>query len=306
MGELTIMKKTLINFSLCFCFTITQAQSSSNLADSLRITGNYALELKYHLQAYYATPTNSENVYNMACCYALLQNADSAFYFLHKAIDLGRNDGWALADCDLYYLHKDARWRGIENGLKEIYSQKTFASDIELGWKLSKMYFTDQAPKNAQDNVMARYGIPSPQVDSISKLIAKTDSLNMLRLEEIFDKYGWTTRQLVGLEGANNAFIIILNAPLKYKKKYFEMIKIAVDSGDLKKRSIAFLTDKILTEEGKKQIYGTQLKYSYEKKIYEFKPIENESTVNYRRIEFGLGTIEDYAKDFGLEYKYAH
>ena len=81
------------------------------------------------------------------------------------------------------------------------------------------------------------------------------------------------------------------------------MINTAISNGDIRKSSIAYLTDKILTKEGKKQLYGTQLKYSYETKSYDFKPIDDEKNVNKRRSEIGLGPLEDYAKNFGFEYK---
>jgi hypothetical protein len=208
-----------------------------------------------------------------------------------------------LADCDLSTLHKDKRWKEIESKLEGIYKQKNPGINIQLGWEIAIMYFKDQAPKNASDNIMAKYGIPSPQMDSIDKVIANTDSINMLHLEKIFNKYGWTNKQLVGLDGSNRAFIIILHAPLSYQKKYFEVIKRAVDNEDIKKSSLAYLTDKILTKEGKKQLYGTQLKYSYQTKSYEFKPIEDEKNINLRRSQLDLGPIEEYARSFGFEYK---
>lgn len=301
---IVVIKKLFLIFSLVALYNLSlQAQNKLKIMDSLRAAGNYKLELTHHLSAYKNNPTNSAIIYNMACCYALLKNTDSAFYFLDKSIDLGQDDGWALADCDLYLLHADNRWKELENKLKKIYLQKNATINTDLGWEISKMYFKDQAPKLASDIIAARYGMKSPQIDSINNVILVTDSLNMLRLEEIFNKYGWTGKQLIGTEGADNVFIMILHAPLSYQKKYFEMIKTAVDKGDIPKSSIAYLTDKILTKEGKKQLYGTQLKYSHQTKSYEFKPIEDEKNVNVRRNEFGLGPIEDYAKNFGFDYK---
>jgi hypothetical protein len=295
-------KKTFLILSLVLFGISLKSQNKSRVMDSLRATGNYKLELTYHLSAYKTNPTNSANLYNMACCYTLLKNNDSAFYFLDKSIELGQDDGWALADCDLRGLHTDKRWKELANKLEKIYKQKNATINTDLGWKIANMYFEDQAPKLASDNIAAKYGMKSFQMDSINKIIARTDSLNMLRLEGIIIKYGWPNKQLVGLEGSDRAFIIILHAPLSYQKKYFEMIKTAVDKEDLKKSSLAYLTDKILTKEGKKQLYGTQLKYSYETKSYEFKPMEDEKNVNERRKQVGLGPIEDYAKNFGFNY----
>jgi tetratricopeptide (TPR) repeat protein len=296
-------KKSYLIFGLIFFGISLKAQNKAHIMDSLRTAGNYRLELIYHLSAYKKNPTNSANIYNMACCYALLKNNDSAFYFLDKAIELGQDDGWALADCDLRTLHGDKRWKELENKLEKIYRQKNTAINANLGWEIANMYFTDQAPKNASHIIFLKYGMNSPQMDSVDRVIANTDSLNMLQLERIFNTYGWTGKHLVGEESANNAFIIILHAPLTYQKKYFDTIKMAVDKGDLSKNSLAYLTDKILTKEGKKQLYGTQLKYSHETKSYKFKPIEDEKNVNERRKLVGLGPIEDYAKNFGFEYK---
>jgi hypothetical protein len=299
------MKRIFLIWSLLSFYSVSvNAQDKlRRITDSLRAAGNYNLELKYHLSIYKSNPTNSANVYNMACCYALLKKNDSAFYYLDISINLGQDDGWALADCDFTGLHSDKRWQEVENKLEGIFKQKNTAINADLGWELAKMYFEDQAPKTASDHILHKYGMLSLQMDSIERVIANTDSLNMLRLEKIINKYGWTGKQLVGAEGASNAFIIILHAPLMYQKKYFEVIQTAVNKGDIEKNSIAYLTDKILTKEGKKQLYGTQLKYSYQTKSYEFKPIEDEKNVNVRRSQFGLNPIEEYAKNFGIDYK---
>lgn len=299
-----IIIKTRFFIFVFFYFTISlNAQDEMSKADFLRSKGNYALELKYHLLLFEKKSDFSENVYKMASCYAMLKNIDSAFYYLNMAIDLGENDGRALADCDFNDLHSDHRWREIETKLEQTYILKNRSLDTKLGWKIAKMYFDDQAPKIASDIVLQKYGIQSLQMDSVNKIIANTDSLNMLELENIFKIRGWTGKDLVGLEGADRAFIIILHAPLSFQKKYFEMIKTAVEKGDIRKSSLAYLTDKILTKEGKRQLYGTQLKYSYQTKSYQFKPIEDEKNVNIRRSQVGLEPIEEYGKNFGIIYK---
>ena len=49
-------------------------------------------------------------------------------------------------------------------------------------------------------------------------------------------------------------------------------------------------------DEGKPQIYGSQIKGD---KLYQ---LENPETVNQRRKEMGMGTIEDYLKNFNIEF----
>ena len=84
-------KKSLLILSIFAFYSISlKGQNNAHIMDSLRAAGNYKLELTYHLSAYKNNPTNSANVYNIACCYALLKNNDTAFYFLDKSIELGQ------------------------------------------------------------------------------------------------------------------------------------------------------------------------------------------------------------------------
>ncbi len=279
------------------------AQDQSAKIDSLRVVGNYNQELKYRKLIYINNPTDVSNVYNMACCYSLLKNADSSFYYLNEAISLGHTDGDILEDYDLKNIHSDIRWAIIETKIERIYKENNSTINNQLGWELSKMFWVDQAPKAAMDIVLKRYGMKSPEMDSLDKIVAITDSLNMLKLEKIINQYGFPKKDLVGATGTDRVFTIIVHAPLSYQKKYFHLVEEAISNGDIRKQSLAYLTDKILTKEGKKQLYGTQLKYVIETGGYIFKPIEDEKNVDTRRKSVGLEPIEEYAKNFGIEYK---
>ena len=63
------------------------------------------------------------------------------------------------------------------------------------------------------------------------------------------------------------------------------------------------MQDRILMNQGKKQIYGSQVVYN-KKGEQVFYPIEDEANVNIRRAKIGMQPIEEYAKLFGIEYKY--
>jgi hypothetical protein len=88
---LLFMKTSFLLLTIFAFYDISlKAQNKAHIMDSLRAAGNYKLELTYHLSAYKINPTYSANVYNIACCYALLKNNDSAFYYINKSIELGR------------------------------------------------------------------------------------------------------------------------------------------------------------------------------------------------------------------------
>jgi len=56
------------------------------------------------------------------------------------------------------------------------------------------------------------------------------------------------------------------------------------------------MKDRMLMDEGKPQIYGSQIKNG---KLYK---LENPETVNERRKEMGLEPIEDYLKYFNIQF----
>jgi hypothetical protein len=78
--------------------------------------------------------------------------------------------------------------------------------------------------------------------------------------------------------------------------KYFPLIEKAVKNGDLSKEQYALMKDRILMDEGKPQIFGSQIKNG---KLYD---LEAPETVNERRQEMGLEPIEDYLKRFDITF----
>ena len=78
-------------------------------------------------------------------------------------------------------------------------------------------------------------------------------------------------------------------------------MRAAVKRGNALPQNLALLEDRVLTNQGKKQIYGSQVSIdSTGQKT--FFPIIDEANVNKRRASVGLGPIEDYAKYFGINY----
>ena len=75
----------------------------------------------------------------------------------------------------------------------------------------------------------------------------------------------------------------------------------AVKKGKAQPQALALLEDRILTNQGKEQIYGSQVRINESGK-FEFFPIKDEPNVNKRRASVGLGTLEEYAKYFNINY----
>lgn len=130
------------------------------------------------------------------------------------------------------------------------------------------------------------------------------DQSNMEFVEKIFNTRGYPGTSMVG-ESANTAAWYVLQHSDKIEQ-YFPVIKKAGEDGELPYRLVAMMEDRLLMQQGKPQIYGTQGK-SYDDERGSFIwPIENPESVNERRMEAGFSsTIEDYVKNlFGEDFEY--
>jgi hypothetical protein len=63
---------------------------------------------------------------------------------------------------------------------------------------------------------------------------------------------------------------------------------------EVSQTDLAYLTDRVLLVEGKKQIYGTQFNFSDGK--WEPRPLEDPTSVDKRRAEVGLQPLAEYRR----------
>lgn len=122
------------------------------------------------------------------------------------------------------------------------------------------------------------------------------------RVVSLLEKCGWPQKAIVGEKGMTAVFLVIQHASKALREKYFPIITASAEKGELGLPAVAMMEDRMLMENGKKQKYGTQL-ISYNNGPLQLHPIEDEANVNRRRSAMGMGTIEEYLKQFGLEYK---
>jgi membrane dipeptidase len=129
------------------------------------------------------------------------------------------------------------------------------------------------------------------------------DAKNTARMKEIIAAYGWPGKSLVGTDGAHNAWLLIQHADRDppFQKQCLDLIKTAVAQGEASGKDLAYLTDRVLLAEGKKQIYGTQFMQVDGKS--EPRPMEDPEHVDDRRKDVGLEPLAEYAKRLREVYK---
>jgi hypothetical protein len=87
------------------------------------------------------------------------------------------------------------------------------------------------------------------------------------------------------------------DADRPFQKEGLALMKVAVDAKEASPGHYAYLVDRVLTGEGKKQLYGTQLTQKDGKLVP--LPIEDEANVDKRRAAMGLKPLKEYLESIG-------
>ena len=170
--------------------------------------------------------------------------------------------------------------------------------DLALRKELETIQKDDQALRGQLND-------PMSEVEKKQKWVKinELDSLNLIKIEKIFEKYGYPSKIKVGTRFSGTAFLVVQHSNLATMKKYYKLFEDAVNKGDLEKPSFALFVDRYRMWSDEKQLYGSQVRDYLGNGKWAFHPIEDEENVNKRRAEMGLGTLEEYAKHFNIDYK---
>ncbi|MFD8436286.1 DUF6624 domain-containing protein [Streptomyces microflavus] len=119
------------------------------------------------------------------------------------------------------------------------------------------------------------------------------------RLGEIMDEYGWPTAELVGEEAAHAAWLIAQHSDrqLDVQRRALHLMQQAVSAGSASPRELAFLCDRTLVNEGRKQVYGTQIAGVKDGSPIPW-PCEEPERMNELRAEVGIEPFDEYVAKF--------
>lgn len=133
--------------------------------------------------------------------------------------------------------------------------------------------------------------------------VLKLDAENLPKIKEIINTFGWPGFSLVGEEGSHMMWLLVQHSDkdLPFQKNCLEQLKIAVALNEASKVDLAYLIDRVLVNEGKPQIYGTQMKI--DNGVAYPHPIDDIENLAQRREEMGLCTFDDYYRVFMDMYK---
>ncbi|MFC1522524.1 DUF6624 domain-containing protein [Elusimicrobiota bacterium] len=148
--------------------------------------------------------------------------------------------------------------------------------------------------KEEDQKVRRELGREDHKDAGIEKMARELDEKNTARMKEIVLDNGWPGISLVRQDGSRAAFLLIQHADsdIEFQKKCLRLMRKAAKEEEASWMDVAYLTDMVLMGEGKKQLYGTQFYLGYNDPVPY--PIEDEDSVDERRSEIGLPSMQEY------------
>ena len=237
--------------------------------------------------------------YQIAADWIMLGQTDSAIKYLNRFIDCSPDDRMIFADKRWVTLSSDSvKWTPIVKRVEEAYfACLDSITHKELALELFYLGIEDQKSRVYRGVLM--------QFPDSSEYPALDKEMYALfaRTKKIYDIYGFPTISMVGKCASTSAFLLLQHSP--YIRKYYKLIRQAYQNGEIDPVQYAMVTDRLLTEDGKPQLYGTQAIKSYRTEKYFpdqyiIWPIKDFANVNKKRAEMGFSqTVEENAKRLG-------
>lgn len=183
----------------------------------------------------------------------------------------------------------------------------------ELQRELLRRTEADQAARKAWAQWMKDHGsngvvVPATlskekqvEFQQVTARMKAVDEDNTKWLKGVVEKDGWPSNTRVGKDSAHAAWLLVQHADAdpKFQRRCLDLMA-RLPKDEVSQSDLAYLTDRVLLAEGKKQLYGTQFT-SVDGK-WKPRPLQDEAHVDKRRAEVGLTPLAEYTKLIEQQY----
>lgn len=180
---------------------------------------------------------------------------------------------------------------------QELLTRTARDQKARMAW-IEKSKALDAAGKGERDKQS-----PQEQAEQtrLIEAVHQTDKENTAWLKGIVSQQGWPTISDIGKDGFNAAWLLVQHADVDrpFQKQCLDLME-KLPRHEVIPSNVAYLTDRVLVAEGKKQKYGTQFIQVNGK--HQPQPIEDEANVEKRRKEVGLSTLAEYTRQIEKMY----
>lgn len=129
--------------------------------------------------------------------------------------------------------------------------------------------------------------------------LMRVDAENTAWLKQVVVTFGWPSQSLVGSRAADAAWLLVQHADhdVAFQKEALALMAPLVDQNEVTKQNYAYLYDRVATNEGRPQRYGTQGQCTGAH-TWEPNQLEDPTQVDALRRSMNLPPLDDYKKQF--------
>ncbi len=298
--------RSILTILICVLAISTQAQSFEELiqnGDNFYNEEKYFESAKEYSKALDLKEGTVGQYYNAACSWALSGDTINSIKYLNMAASKGWNSlKHTKNDSDLTCLHTTNGWNDVLEKIQANLDEYEKDLDKPLKEQLELILVHDQTLRQLYQTAEEQFGVESDEMKYFWELVSEQDSLNVIEVTKIIEERGWVGKSVIGSEANMTLWLVIQHAPLDLQQKYLPLLKESVMKGESSGSHLALLEDRILVRNGKPQTYGSQIKRDEATGKQYVYDVREPEYVNQRRKEVGLGPIEDYAKQWGIEW----
>jgi len=118
-----------------------------------------------------------------------------------------------------------------------------------------------QMGRDDQEATRVATADPTRQLNEAERIQNDTiHRTNAQLIRRIVEERGWPGISLVGADGASAAWVVVqhMDDEPEFQRSCLALMEKAFETGEVRPQELAYLTDRVLTHEGKRQMYGTQ------------------------------------------------
>ncbi|UUC44895.1 DUF6624 domain-containing protein [Flavobacterium cerinum] len=172
----------------------------------------------------------------------------------------------------------------------------------ELSEELQIIGENDQKDRAQIEYIQSKYGSESAEMKALWKSMRQSDSVNIIKVSAIIDRYGWLGADEIGDAANSTLFLVVQHADLPIQEKYLPIMRKAVKNKKAKGSSLALLEDRVALRQGKRQIYGSQIGWNMKTNNHYVLPLEDPDNVDKRRAQVGLPPLAEYVTYWEMKW----
>ncbi|MCC9138814.1 DUF6624 domain-containing protein [Pontibacter silvestris] len=251
------------------------------------------------LQLFSAYAMEQDETYSAARAAAAREEDVQAFALLHAIVQDSSFLDEVKKDTAFVSLHTDRRWRSLIEKIQQIDA----SYDADAKQTLEDIHASDQGIRLLLLEAYQVYGRESQEAKSIRARMKMIDEVNAKKIQELLQTKGWLGLDRVGELGNQAYFLAIQHVQDSVvQHKYLPLMRQAVEAGNAAPWQYAFLQDRILMNEGKFQIYGTQKILSDDPTKSYLVPLQYPQRVDELRAEVGLKPLKEALAEEGFPW----